>query len=70
MTTLETAILIDDLEPEKAPVAKPTSGVPALPAQLPKRLRLQQYLARFREYDNTCEFSPCHSGLLSKKILA
>lgn len=53
MATAETAIMIDDLEPE-----------------LPKRLRLQQYPARFREYDNTCEFSPCHSGLLSKKILA
>ena len=69
MTTLETAILIEDPEPEEALAAKPASGVPALSARLPEKLRFQRYPSCFREYDNTCEFSSRHSGLLSKKIL-
>jgi hypothetical protein len=44
MTTLETAILIEDPEPEEALAAKPASGVPALSARLPEKLRFQRYL--------------------------
>jgi hypothetical protein len=58
-----------DLELTRGQRGEPDLGEAPLPPQLSTQLRLQQYHARFAEYDNTWAFSARRPGLLEDGVL-